>query len=94
MRHLPQVTGIRKETDEAIETTEPIQSNVRTLVDHLPGSLSSFRKKRMAMEPKPMIGKLIQKIHRHDTFLAKASPIKGSVTEPRAHMEPRYPNQA
>ena len=30
----------------------------------------------------------------HETFCAKAPPIKGPVTDPMAHMAPKYPNQA
>jgi hypothetical protein len=91
---LPQVRGIRTETVDAMKPTEPNQSNLLILSATFPGSRSSFRNRKMATAPVPIIGTLIQKIHLQETFCAKAPPIKGPPTEPIAHMLPRYPNHA
>ena len=48
----------------------------------------------MKTVPVPIIGMLIQKIHLQDTFWEKAPPISGPVTDPIAHILPRYPNHA
>jgi hypothetical protein len=90
----PHVNGIKKETMAAIKKVEPNQSNLRAFSSTLPGVCASLRKKMMATIPSPMMGRLIQKIQRHETRWAKAPPIKGPVTDPMAHIEPRYPNQA
>ena len=81
-------------TVEAMKKAVPTQSNRLALATHLPGMLSNFRKKKMATVPVPMIGILIQKIHRQETSCAKAPPIIGPATDPIAHIAPRYPNQA
>lgn len=39
----------------------------------------------MSREPSPMNGKLIQKIHTHDTFWAKPPPNSGPLTVPIVH---------
>jgi len=85
----PQVSGIKKETIDAIKKAEPNQSNLRAFSRTLPGVCASLRKRKMAPVPRPMIGRLIQKIHRQLTLWAKAPPINGPVTDPMAHIEPR-----
>ena len=90
----PQVIGIMIDTVEAMNETVPNQSNFLALATHLPGMRSSFRKKKIATVPVPIMGILIQKIHRQDTFCANAPPIMGPATLPIAHIAPRYPNQA
>ena len=61
--YLPQVTGTKKETVEAMKIVDPNQSNWRTFEEKLPFKRATFKKNRMAKVPIPIRGRLIQKIH-------------------------------
>jgi len=43
--------------------------------------------------PMAMMGKLIQKIQRHETFCAKPAPMRGPATVPTDHTAERMANQ-
>ena len=88
----PQLNGTRKLVVEAMKMAEPTQST-RFSCDRNGLRWKCRRRKSGIMaKARPQKGRLIQKIHRHDTFCAKAPPRIGPLTAPIAHCRLIRPN--
>ena len=60
---LPHVIGIKKDMVDAMKNIEPNQSKELIFEMISPFNRSTFKKRIIATEPIPIMGKLIQKIH-------------------------------